>query len=109
MSRATVRKVFVTGLVVWVVGAILALLTMKGGPATNGAVYSAGLALIAFGAAIEVVSWILAMISSAMLGRWGWFVVVLLLGLVGLQLFVLIVYSLVGPTQRRVRPVLATG
>lgn len=109
MSRATVRKVFVTGLVVWVVGGILALLTMKGGPASSSAAYSAGIALLAIGAAIDVVSWILALISSAMLGRWGWFAVTLILGLIGLMLVVMIIYSLVGPTQRRNQPVMATG
>ncbi len=109
MSRATVRKVFVTGLVVWVVGAILALLTMKGGQATNSSVYTAGVALVGIGALIEIVSWILALISSAILGSWGWFIVLLVLGLIGLLLIVMIVYSLIGPTQRRVRPVMAPG
>ena len=109
MSRATVRKVFVTGLVVWVVGGIIALLAMKGGQASNGSVYTAGLALVGIGGIIEVVSWIMALISSIILGRWGWFVVLLILGLIGLLLVVMIVYSILGPTQPRVRRVMTPG
>jgi ABC-type multidrug transport system permease subunit len=109
MSRAVIRKVFVTGLVVWVVGGILAVLTMKGGQAPSNGIYAAGLALVGIGGLIDVVSWIMALISSAILGRWGWFVVLLILGLIGLLLIVMIVYSVVGPTQPRVRRQMATG
>src|SRR5437588_6217086 len=99
MSRSTVRKVFVTGLVVWVVGGVLLLLNLKAGQGNAG--YQAGVLLVGIGALIEFVSWILALIASAMLGRWGWFAVTLILGLIGLLLVVMIVYSLVGPTRPR--------
>lgn len=102
MSKATVRKVFVMGLVLWVVGAVLAALTMQGGQSPSSAVYSAGLALVAVGALVEVVSWILALISVALLGRWGWFLSLLILGPLGLLLIVMIIYSFVGPSQHRV-------
>jgi hypothetical protein len=101
MSKATVRTVFVMGLVLWVVGAVLAALTMHDGQTPSSAVYSAGLALVAIGALIEVVSWFLALISVAILGRWGWFVGLLILGLVGLLLIVMAIYSFIGPTQSR--------
>ena len=101
MSKATVRKVFVMGLVLWVVGAVLAALTMQGGQSPNSAVYSAGLALVAVGALVEVVSWIMALISVALLGRWGWFLVMLILAPLGLLLLVMIIYSFVGPAQPR--------
>jgi hypothetical protein len=107
MSRAVVRKVFVTGLVVGVVGVILAFLSMKGGQAPNSSVYAAGLALAGIGAVIEVVSWIMALVSSAILGAWGWFIVLLILGVIGLLLVIMILYSLIGPTQPRVRRVAA--
>lgn len=102
MSRATVRKVFVTGLVVWVVGMVLLLLTNPSGQAPNTTAYTAGLMLIAIGVLIGIVSWILALVSSAMLGAWGWFIVTLILGIIGLLPLIMIIYSLVGPTQRRV-------
>ena len=108
MSRATVRKVFVTGLVVWVVGMVLMLLTHPSGQAPNTTAYTAGLMLVAIGVLVGIVSWILALISSAVLGRWGWFIVTLILGIIGLLPVVMIIYSLVGPTQRRVlRPTVA--
>ena len=109
MSRANVRKVFVTGLVVWVVGGIIAVLTMKGSQAPDSSVYAAGLALVGIGALIEVVSWIMALVSAAILGHWGWFIVLLLLGLIGLLLIVMVLYSVVGPTQRRARRAVAPG
>ena len=101
MSRATVRKVFVTGLVLWVVGAVLAALSARSGDSGSHTLYVAGLILVGFGGIIEVISWIMALISSAVLGRWGWFIVTLILGLIGLLLIIMIIYSLVGPSQRR--------
>jgi hypothetical protein len=101
MSRATVRKVFLLGLVLAIVGAVLAALTMRGGQAESSTVYAAGIALAGIGALIEVISWILALISVALLGRWGWFVVMLILGVIGLLLIVMVVYSFVGPTSHR--------
>lgn len=101
MSRASVRKVFVTGLVVWIVGAVLAALSTRSGQGSGSTLYAAGLILVGIGVVIEVISWIIALISSAVLGRWGWFIVTLILGLIGLLLVIMIIYSLVGPTQRR--------
>jgi hypothetical protein len=105
MSRTSIRKVFVTGLVVWIVGAVLVLLATGGGQVANSELYSAGLILAGIGALIDVVSWILALVSAAILGRWGWFVAILILGLIGLLLIVMIVYSVVGPTRTERRGV----
>lgn len=103
MSRATVRKVFVTGLVLWVVGAVLAALSARSGQTAGNSLYVAGLVLVGFGGLIEVVSWIMALISTAVLGRWGWFVVTLILGIVGAVVVAMIIYSFLGPSQRRDR------
>lgn len=109
MSRVSIRKVFVTGLVVAVAGAVVLALSIQEGAATTSHRYQAGLLLAAIGAAITILSWILALVGSAVLGRWGWFAVVLILGLIGLLLPVMIVYSVLGPTRRRVeRPVADT-
>lgn len=110
MSRATVRKVFLLGLVLGIVGAVIAALTMHGGQAQSSSVYAAGVALAGIGGLIVAISWILALISTAVLGRWGWFIVMLVLGLIGLMLIMMIIYSFVGPTARRnPRPQMATG
>ncbi len=101
MSKATVRTVFLMGLVLWIVGAALAALTMRGGQVESSSVYAAGIALVGIGALIEVISWILALISVATLGRWGWFVAMLILGVIGLLLVMMVIYSFFGPSQRR--------
>ncbi len=101
MGRATIRKVFVTGLVLLIAGGVIVLLSQRAGQSPNSPADQAGLLLSAFGGLIELISWILALIATAALGRWGWFVVVLVLGLIGLLLPVMIVYSVVGPSRRR--------
>ncbi len=101
MRRSTVRKVFVTGLVVWVVGGVLILLNARNGQGASPTLYEVGVLLAAIGAVLGVVSWIMALAASAALGRWGWFAVVLILGLIGLFLPVMILYSIFGPTQHR--------
>ncbi len=103
MNRVTIRKVFVTGLVVAVVGAVVLALATQQGAATTSRWYEAGLLLAGIGGLITLVSWIMALAASALLGRWVWFAVVLILGLIGLLLPVMIVYSVIGPNRRRVR------
>ena len=103
MSRATVRKVFVTGLVLWVVGGVLAALSARSGQSASNALYVAGLVLVGFGGLIEVISWIMALVSTAVLGRWGWFAVTLILGVIGAVLLSMVIYSFFGPSQRRDR------
>ena len=93
-----------------IVGAVLAALTMHGGQAQSSSVYAAGVALAGIGGLIVAISWILALISVAILGRWGWFIVMLILGLIGLMLIMMIIYSFVGPTAHRSpRPQMTTG
>jgi hypothetical protein len=62
---------------------------------------SASLILVGFGALLDVVSWIMALVASALMGSWGWFVALLILGLLGLLLLVMVVYSAAGPGHRR--------
>lgn len=112
MGRATVRKVFLVGLVVWVVGAVLVALSTRSGQVQNAGVYDAGLLLVGIGAVIELISWIVALVASASLGRWGWFIVVLVLGLIGGFIPIMVIYSFVGPTRRHTapqRPMATTG
>ena len=101
MSRAVIRKVFVTGLVVSVVGGVFLLLSVGSGQPTNSEAHDSGLILGGIGMLIQVFSLLMAIVASAMNGRWGWFAVLLILGLLGLVTLVMIVYSVVGPSQRR--------
>ncbi len=103
MSRVIIRKVFVLGLVVAVAGAVVLALSAQRGMGAGSPAYEAGLLLAGIGGLVTVLSWVMALVASALLGRWGWFAVVLILGLVGLLLPVMIVYSVVGPRRRRGR------
>ena len=98
-----VRKVFVSGLVVAVVGAVILALSVQEGIAQASHRYEAGLLLAGIGGVIMVVSWIMALAASALMGRWVWFAVVLILGLIGLLLPVMVVYSVIGPSRLRMR------
>ena len=55
-----------------------------------------GFVLYLAGALAALVAWILGLIRTAQLGRWGWFVAVLLISPLGSLL-----YGLAGPTQRK--------
>lgn len=110
MGRAGVRKVFLVGLVAGVVGGLIVSLSGRTGSIPSADVYYVGLFLIAAGAVIEVGSWIMAMVGSAVLGHWGWFIVLLVLGVIGVIVPIMIIYSFLGPTsqrQMRQRPVTA--
>jgi len=61
-----------------------------------------GAVIILIGIVVSVVDWILALIRSASMGSWVWFVVVLLFGSLAT-----LVYALFGPSDRRA-PAMAT-
>lgn len=103
MTRVVVRKVFVTGLVVAVAGAVVLALSIQEGAGTTSRRYEVGTLLAGFGALITVVSWVMALAASAVHRRWGWFAVVLILGLIGLLLPIMVVYSVIGPSRPRHR------
>ena len=104
MDRVSVRKVFLIGLVVWIVGAVVVALTTRTGEVTNASVYDVGLLVTGAGAVIVLISWIMALVASAALGSWGWFVVVLILGLVGVFIPIMVIYSFAGPTRGSTSP-----
>jgi hypothetical protein len=55
-----------------------------------------GIALYLGGVAAALLAWILGLIKTARIGRWGWFVAVLLVSPLGSLLF-----GLVGPSRRK--------
>ena len=69
---------------------------------SNPTMFTAGYAVMAVGGLLILISWIGALIRTAVLGRWGWFVVLLVLGLIGLLLIVQLIYVFFGPNERRV-------
>jgi hypothetical protein len=113
MSRSLVRKIFLVGIVIWIVGLVLFGAGFIGGHQTtvqsgssgyspgNTALTGIGVALLGIGGLIDFIAWIGALIGTAQLGRWGWFIALLVLGLIGLLLIVMIVSVIAGPTERR--------
>lgn len=48
---------------------------------------------------LSFIAWILALVATARIGRWGWFILVLLLS--WLFMIPLILYGIIGPTARK--------
>jgi|SRR5215469_8647287 len=97
MKKSLARNLFLIGLVVSIVGGVLVGMsfgttTDSAGVATatisNGAFLAIGGVLAAVGGIFSLVSWIGSLVKTAQLQRWGWFVAVLLLGGLGLLIYV---------------------
>jgi hypothetical protein len=56
-----------------------------------------GLILYFLGGLMAFVAWIMGIIATARIGRWGWFVLVLLISPLGS-----LIYGIAGPTERAV-------
>jgi hypothetical protein len=63
-----------------------------------------GLLAVAVGGLLTFVGWVLALIASALIERWGWFSVLLVLGLLSLTLPVMLAYVLFAPSRRPYEP-----
>jgi hypothetical protein len=137
MSKPTITKLFVGGIVAFVAGIVLAtaafLWALAGGAfvwsgpdlvGITGTGFTAGLigggivaALAIVGGSIAgLVSWIGALINTAALEDKTWFIILLVLGLLSFGFIAMIVYVIAGPDstrpqpQQQVRPVnLAAG
>ena len=51
------------------------------------------------GDVLEFAAWVLAMVATIRIGRWGWFVIILLLSWV--LAIPIILYGIIGPTERK--------
>ncbi len=87
MSKALTRNVYLVSLLLLIVSTVL--IYSKVSPAVGGLLYIVG-AIGAF------VAWVGALIKTAQLSRWGWFVGVLITGGIGL-----LIYVFGGPTEKR--------
>ncbi len=83
MSKQNILIATLAGIVLYVVGFVL-----KSG--------TASLALLGLGALAFVVAWIMGLVKTAQLSRWGWFVAVLLLGAIGT-----LIYGIAGPETKK--------
>ena len=109
MRRSLVRIFYLSGLAVAVVGVALLLLSLANGVTTttnayggttttpnNTALFVVGIVIICLGSLAVTVAWIGALIRTAQLGEWVWFVLLLVL-----QGITLLVYVIAGPDQLR--------
>jgi uncharacterized membrane protein len=105
MQRSTSRNLYLIGLVLSIIGAVLYFLAAAQSLNTDGTVNvsstSATLALVGIvalivGGIFSVIAWIGALIKTAQLGQWLWFVLVLLLS--G-TVIMMLVYIFAGPTK----------
>lgn len=63
---------------------------------SGGSTVDIGFALYVAGTVAAIIAWLVGLIKTAQIGRWGWFVAVLLLSPLGSLL-----YGLVGPAERK--------
>lgn len=95
MTKSLVTKIYGGGFIVWLIGLILIFASQKGG-----ALAGIGIALLTIGGIALLVGWIMALILTAQAKRWGWFIALLVLGLIGLQLIIMLIYLIAGPGER---------
>ncbi len=98
MKKSLSRNLYLVGLVLAIIGSVLELTSVKTGssgtaPSVSG-LYLVGLAVAGVGGILAFVSWIGSLIKTAQLGRWGWFVSVLLLSWL---LIPYLIYIFAGP------------
>lgn len=105
MQRSTTRNLYLIGLVLGIIGAVLYFVAAAQSLSADGTVNvssgSATLALVGVvalivGGVFSLIAWIGALIKTAQLGQWLWFVLVLLLG--G-TVIMMLVYIFAGPTK----------
>jgi len=109
MRRSLVRVFYLSGLAVAAVGVVILLLSLANGVTTttnayggttstpnNLALFVVGIVIICLGSLAVTVAWIGALIRTAQLGEWTWFVLLLVL-----QGITLLVYVITGPDQLR--------
>jgi magnesium-transporting ATPase (P-type) len=109
MRRSLVRIFYLSGLAVAVVGVVTLLFSLANGVTTttnvyggttttpnNTALFVVGIVIISLGSLAVTVAWIGALIRTAQLGEWTWFVLLLVF-----QGITLLVYVIAGPDQLR--------
>jgi hypothetical protein len=109
MRRSLVRIFYLSGLAAAAVGVVILLLSLANGVTTttnayggttttpnNIALFAVGIVIICLGSLAVTVAWIGALIRTAQLGEWTWFVLLLVL-----QGITLLVYVIAGPDQLR--------
>src|ERR1051326_176101 len=99
MHKHLTTRLWLTGLGLAIVGGILLLIGgLAGGD--NGFIVG-GWIVAGAGGVVQLVAWVSAMIATARGAHWAWFAALLVLGLLGLEFFVMIAYFFAGPTDAK--------
>lgn len=111
MRAAISKRVSVAGYIAaWVIAGVAVAVFFSGGSvrydassasavATTQPAAVASVALV-IATLVMLMAWIAALLALARQRQWGWFVVVLILQLVGLGIFAMIAYAISGPPRR---------
>ena len=76
MSKKTINRLFWPAVILFIVGIVLAVV----GAAQSSAILALiGVVAYLIGLVLYIISWIGSLVATAKLGRWGWFVCILLL------------------------------
>jgi hypothetical protein len=113
MSRSLSRTLYLIGIGILILGGILLAIGIPGGTTTtdangvhvttpgNGALFGIGLTLMLLASIPMFVAWIGALVRTAQLGTWGWFVALLLVSGIAM-----LIYIFFGPDiPRRTAPI----
>ncbi|MEA2644444.1 MAG: hypothetical protein QOG08_1470 [Chloroflexota bacterium] len=113
MSKRTSTRWYIGA---WVVALIGLVIAYTSGHSANATTSLSPLAAIAWAVAlfaglVMLVAWIGALIRIGQLHRWGWFVAVLILQLIGLGIIGMVAYAVAGPGDEVVvtRPTVTAG
>lgn len=93
MTKRNILLVSLASIVLLIVGAALGGVATTPGASVNGT----GLAIYGIGGLAALVGWVMGLVKTAQLKRWGWFVAVLLLGSLGA-----LIYGAAGPEHGKV-------
>lgn len=107
MNKRTIAILSIVAIVLFIIGVVVAgaagasaAVACQNSTDTscaNGAAggFGIGLLLYGLGGIAALIAWIMGLIKTAQIGRWGWFVAVLLISPLGS-----LIYGLAGPTER---------
>jgi hypothetical protein len=100
MAKSTLSRTWIAGLGLLAIGVVAGLV----GQATRsgqsmGGLFVVAMIAIAIGALLQFIAWVLAMVATARIKAWGWFAVLLVGGILGLEFFVMLAYIIKGPDE----------
>ena len=104
MTKSMLARIWVVGLALIALGGMLMLVGVVLGSSRSGSAagpFAFGWVALAIGGLMQFVAWVMALLATARVQRWGWFASLLVLGVFGLEFFVMLAYILWGPAERQ--------